>query len=60
MTKGSLLFSPLNRYPPEITTVGVLRFLIMFLAFLLGACVCIIIWQQFNNPSIKKRINSGK
>lgn len=60
MDKPSILFSPINRFTPEITTVSILRFLIMFLLFMFAACICVIIWQQFNNPDRTRRLRSDK
>jgi len=60
MDKPSILFSPINRFTPEITTVSILRFLILFLLFMLTACLCIVIWQQFNNPDRTRRLRSDK
>jgi hypothetical protein len=60
MAKPSLLFSPVNRFTPEITTVSLLRFVIFFLLFMLAACVCVVVWQQFNNPDRTRRFTRGK
>lgn len=60
MAKSNLLFSPINRFTPEITTVALLRFVIFFLLFMFSACICIIIWQQFNNPDKTRRFTRGK
>jgi hypothetical protein len=32
----------------------------MFLLFMLAACICVIIWQQFNNPDRTRRLRSDK
>jgi len=47
LNKSSLLFSPLNRFSPEISSAAILRFIIIFMLFMLAACVCLVIWQQF-------------
>lgn len=60
MGKSSLLFSPVNRFTPEITTVSILRFIIFFLLFMVSACVCVVVWQQFNNPDRTRRFTRGK
>lgn len=60
MAKKTILFSPINRFTPEITTVNILRFVIFFLLFMVSACVCIVIWQQFSNPDRTKRFTRGK
>lgn len=62
MSRPSLLFSPLNRFKPEVTTVAILRFLIIFMLFMLLACIAVIFWQQFNDPQAKRRspLRSGK
>ena len=61
LTKKTLLFSPLNRFAPEITTAEIIRFIAMFMGFMLGACVCIVVWQQYNAPSYRKnRFTRGK
>lgn len=44
----TLLFSPLNHFPSDFNSVNILRFLIFFMVFMLGACMVIIVWQQFN------------
>ena len=55
MNKKTLMFSPINRFTPEITTVVLLRFAVMFLLFMLGACVVIVIWQMFNGGGSRHR-----
>lgn len=60
MNKKTMLFSPINRFSPEISTVSLLRFLIIFMLFMLAACVCIVIWQQFNNPDYRRKLTRSK
>jgi hypothetical protein len=60
LAKPSILFSPVNRFTPEITSVSILRFFIFFLLFMFSACVCVAVWQQFNNPDRKRRFTRGK
>lgn len=60
MVKPSILFSPVNRFTPEITTVSILRFVIFFVLFMVAACVCVVVWQQFNNPQRTRRFTRGK
>jgi hypothetical protein len=56
MTKPSILFSPTNRFTPEITTVSILRFIIVFMVFMLAACIVIILWQQCSNPDRSRNL----
>jgi len=60
MNKKTMLFSPINRFTPEISTVSLLRFLILFVLFMFAACVCIVIWQQFNNPDYQRKLRRSK
>jgi hypothetical protein len=60
MTKPSLLFSPLNRFTPEISTAEIIRFVAIFMLFMLGACVCVVIWQHFSNPMKTRRFQRNK
>ena len=56
-----MLFSPLNRFSPEITTAEIIRFLSIFLGFMFGACICIVVWQKFNMPPRQSsRFSHGK
>jgi len=46
LNKSTLLFSPLNRYTSEISTASIIRFIVIFMLFMLGACVGLVIWQH--------------
>ena len=49
LNKPSLLFSPLNRLTPEISTAAIIRFIVIFMLFMLAACICLVIWQHFSD-----------
>lgn len=50
LVQKSMLFSPLNRFTPEITTAEIIRFVVIFMLFMFFACACIVVWQQWNMP----------
>lgn len=57
----TLLFSPLNRFSPEISTAEIIRFIVIFMLFMFFACACIVVWQQWNMPkSSRHRFQKSK
>ena len=55
------MFSPLNRFVPEIRTAEIIRFIIIFLGIMFGACICIIVYQQFSmTPMRRNRYTRSK
>ena len=55
------MFSPLNRFTPEVTTAEIIRFIVIFMGFLFGACIGVVVWQQYNMPSTRRnRFTRGK
>lgn len=61
LEKQTLLFSPLNRFTPEISTAEIIRFISIFMGLMVGACIAIVVWQQFNMPATRRnRFTRGK
>lgn len=55
------MFSPLNRFSPEISTAEIIRFIVMFMLFMFLACAGIVVWQQWNMPkSTRHRFQKNK
>lgn len=52
-----MLFSALNRFPPENLSVYVVRVLVAFGLFTFVSAVVVMIWQFFGDPFKKNKIS---
>ncbi len=60
MKNKKMLFSPINRFPPENYGVYIIRFLLGFGLFMFLSAIVAIIWQTFNDPFRKNKLMYGQ
>ncbi len=60
LNKSTLLFSPLNRYTSEISTASIIRFFVIFMLFMFGACIVLVIWQHFSTEGNTRKYRRSK
>jgi hypothetical protein len=60
MGNKKMLFSPINRFPPDSYGVYVVRFFVAFGIFTVVTAIGAMIWQTFNDPFKKNKFMYGQ
>ncbi len=56
MNKQNLLFSPVNRFNSEFSSIYALRFVVYFCLFTIVMAIVVAFWQAVSDPSRKNKI----